>query len=184
MSSRSSRREVLGALTGAAVGPAGRPGDAPQRRRVGIIGGGMAGAALAWLLDGQYDVVLLEAQPSIGGNVQTVQLEVDGQVYDVDMGAQYFHPKLYPFYIALLTHLGLYPPGLQQAHSFPASITLFADADPFPRFVSPVLWDRLWPLFEAWNWDGLGAFATGFAAAKTREGQNGDWSLTLEAWLQ
>jgi predicted NAD/FAD-binding protein len=151
---------------------------------VGIIGGGMAGVALAWLLDGQYDVVVLEAQPAIGGNVQTVQLEVDGQAYGIDMGAQYFHPKLYRSYIALLTHLGLYPPGLQQAHAFPASISLFADADPFPRFVSPVFWERLWPLFESWNWDGLGAFANGFTAAKTREDQNGDWNLTMEAWLQ
>lgn len=180
----SSRRDVLGALTGAAVRPAVSPVDGNQRRRVGIIGGGMAGVSLAWLLDGQYDVVLLEAQPSIGGNVQTVQLEVDGQVYGVDMGAQYFHPALYPFYIRLLTKLGLYPPWLQHAHSFPASISLFAAAGPLPRFVSPVLWDRLWPIVAPWNRDGLGAFAKCFAAAKTREDQNGDWSLTLGAWLQ
>ena len=55
MSSRSSRREVLGAVTGAAVGPAVRPGDAPQRRRVGIIGlGGISRAhfgAIATLPD-------------------------------------------------------------------------------------------------------------------------------------
>jgi predicted NAD/FAD-binding protein len=179
----SSRRDVLGALTGAAAWPAASPVSVTQRRRVGIVGGGMAGVALAWLLDGQYDVVLLEAQPSIGGNVQTVQLEVDGQVYGVDMGAQYFHPKLYPLYTGLLTLLGLYPPWLQHAHSFPASISLFAAADPFPRFVSPVFWDRLWPIFAPWNGDGLAAFANCFAAAKTREEQNGDWNLTLGAWL-
>ncbi len=181
----SGRRDVLKALTGASLyAGASRSLPGAQRRRVGIVGGGMAGVSLAWLLDGQFDVVLLEAQPTLGGNVQTAQIELNGQVLNVDMGAQYFHPNLYTFYVQLLTELGLYPPTLQQAHSFTASISLFVDTDPFPRFVSPTFWDRLWPIFAPWNWEGLGGFGTGFAAAKARETAQGDWYVPLGTWLQ
>jgi predicted NAD/FAD-binding protein len=179
-----SRREVLGALAGAALLPGSSSAEDVSRRQVGIVGGGMAGVSLAWLLDGQCEVVLFEAQPSLGGNVQTIELELDGQAFQVDMGAQYFHPKLYPFYVRLLKMLGLFPLELGQSHSFPASITLFADSEATPRFVSPLLPERWWPILAPWNWDGLGAFATGFDAAKTREEQNGDWGMTLDAWLQ
>lgn len=179
-----SRRHVLSALTGGAVLASPHIAHGNVRRRVGIVGGGMAGIALAWLLDGRHDVVLLEAQPSLGGNVQTIPVEVRGQVFAVDMGAQYFHPKLYPFYIRLLTNLGLYPPELQQSRSFPASITMFNGSEATPRFVSPILPERWWPILAPWNWDGLGAFALGFGAAKTREEQRADWGLTLESWLR
>ncbi len=177
-----SRRALLSALTGAAALPVASLG-ADVRRTVGIVGGGMAGVSLAWLLDGQRDVVLLEAQPALGGNVQTIPLNVGGQVYAVDVGAQYFHPNLYHYYVQLLTMLGLWPPALQQAHAFPASITVFAEGEANPRFVSPIVPERLWPVFAPWNWDGLGAFAIGFDAAKKREQQRADWGLTLGAWL-
>ncbi len=157
---------------------------AGTRRTVGIVGGGMAGTALAWLLDGERDVVLFESRSSLGGNAQTVPLEVGGQMVAADVGAQYFHPNLYRTYVRLLFLLGLYPTFLGQTHSFPASISVYNSAEPLPRFVSPVLWDRLWPRIAPWNWEGLGAFATGFAASKTREDQNADWNVTLESWLQ
>src|SRR5262245_56557705 len=102
------RRDALAALAGLASSS--QPSVAGPRRKVGIVGGGLAGVFLAWLLDGQCDVVLLESQPTLGGNVQTIQLEVEGQIYSVDVGAQYFHPNLYRTYIKLLTTLGLYPP--------------------------------------------------------------------------
>ena len=70
----------------------------------------MAGVSLAWLLDGAYDVILLEARDSIGGNVRSVEVELDGRRFVIDMGAQYFHPGSYPLYTALLEHLGLHDP--------------------------------------------------------------------------
>ncbi len=38
----------------------------------------MAGVSLAWMLDGERDVVLLEARDSIGGNVQSVDVDLLG----------------------------------------------------------------------------------------------------------
>ena len=179
------RRDVLRTL-GAATGLPALGLGAATRRRVGIIGGGMAGVALAWMLDGERDVVLLEARDSIGGNVQSVPVDLDGQSFFVDLGAQYFHPGPYPLYTSLLTGLGLYPPGGADAggaHAFPASITLAANTEPALRFVSPVLPERWWPLFAAFNTPGVLAFAAAFAAAKRREEENASWALTLGEWL-
>ena len=160
-----SRRDLLRTVAVAASAPILRAGAAT--RRVGIIGGGMAGISLAWLLDGQRDVVLLEARDTIGGNVQSVDVDLDGHQFVVDMGAQFFHPGPYPLYTALLSYLGLYPPGSatpNPSHSFPASITLSNGAT--PRFVSPIFPDRTWPLFAPGNLPGVTAFATMFSAAQ------------------
>jgi uncharacterized protein len=173
------RRDVLRTLIAAAGLPAINAASTPMRR-VGIIGGGMAGVCLAWLLDGSRDVVLLESGPAIGGNVQTITVDLDGQSFPVDMGAQFFHPGPYPLYTRLLSFLGLYPAA---SPSFPASITVYADPEPVPRFLSPVLPNRIWPVFAPWNRAGLEAFSVAFAAAKIREQQQGDWSVTMDQWL-
>lgn len=180
-----SRRDVLRTFALTAGVPALRPGSL-QGRRVGIVGGGMAGVSLAWLLDGARDVVVLEARDEIGGNIRSVEVDVDGHPLVVDMGAQFFHPGPYPAYTALLTYLGLYPPtsGVPgSSHSFPASITVAAGTEPLPRFVSPVLPDRSWPLLSPWNSAGVAAFGTAFLAAKIREQLHGSWTLTLGEWL-
>jgi predicted NAD/FAD-binding protein len=139
----------------------------------------MAGVSLAWLLDGARDVVLLEARESLGGNVQSIPVEVDGEMCVVDMGAQYFHPGPYPTFVKLLALLGL----LREVHSFPASITLDSPGEQTPRFVSPVLPNRVTPLLTPWNRAGLQAFGACFMAAKKREEEGGSWNLTLQDWL-
>ncbi len=146
----------------------------------------MAGVSLAWLLDGSYDVTLLEARESIGGNIRSVDVALDGHQFVVDMGAQYFHPGPYPLYTTLLKQLGLFDPNAVEqsaAHGFPASITLTAGVEATPRFVSPILPDRWWPFFAPWNFAGLWAFGIGFLAAKAREELNESWDVTLEEWL-
>ncbi|MBV8904155.1 MAG: FAD-dependent oxidoreductase [Acidobacteriia bacterium] len=173
------RRQLLRTLAGAAGIPL-VGGAAQPLSTIGIIGAGMAGISLAWLLDGQRDVLLLESQPKIGGNVQSVAVNLDGQSFVVDVGAQYFNPGPYPTYSKLLSLLGL----TAEEHSFTASITLFNPSESTPRFVSPILFQRLWPLLAPWNWAGIGAFATAFASAQQREEENASWDLTMEAWLQ
>ena len=146
----------------------------------------MAGVSLAWLLDGERDVVLIEARDSIGGNVQSVDVSLGGHQVVVDMGAQYFHPGPYPVYTALLSHLSIYPPAAsvpEQSHAFPASISLQAGSEPTPRFMSPVFPTRFWPLLMPWNFSGLIAFAVAFGAARERELRRESWTVTLEEWL-
>jgi uncharacterized protein len=186
MSAFLSRRDFLKVAAASALLSAAQADAAPGRRSVGIVGAGMAGVSLAWLLDGAYDVTLLEARDSIGGNVRSVEVELDGHTFVVDMGAQYFHPGPYPLYTRLLEQLGLFDadaPEQSAAHGFPASITLTAGVASTPRFVSPVLPDRWWPFFAPWNFSGLWAFGAGFLAAKAREDLNQSWDVTLEQWL-
>jgi predicted NAD/FAD-binding protein len=133
----------------------------------------MAGVSAAWLLDRKRDVVLLEAQSSLGGNIQGVQVNLDGQSFVVDLGAQYFHPGPYPTYVKVLALLGL----LNDVHSFASSITLAKPGETTPRFVSPLFPGRLWPLAVSWNRAGLQAFGTAFADAKKREEENADWNV-------
>jgi len=57
---------VAGAVVAAALPlPRSRAATLP---RVAVIGGGMAGVASAWLLDGVCDVRLFDARDSLGGN--------------------------------------------------------------------------------------------------------------------
>ncbi len=179
------RRDVLKTIAATASFPM-LAHAAPPRRTVAIIGGGMAGVSVAWLLDGQRDVVLLESRDTIGGNVQTLDVELDGHHFAVDMGAQFFHPGPYPVYTALLKSLNLFPPDVAApppSHAFPASITLENPSELTPRFVSPIIPTRLWPISEGWNLPGLQAFFIAFNAARAREQNDESWSLTLGDWL-
>jgi uncharacterized protein len=179
------RRDVLKTIAATASSPMLAHAATP-RRTVAIIGGGMAGVSVAWLLDGQRDVVLLESRDNIGGNVQTLDVELDGHQFAVDIGAQFFHPGPYPVYTALLKSLNLYPPEVASptpSHSFPASITLENPSEATPRFVSPIIPTRLWPISEGWNLPGLLAFFTAFNAARAREQNDESWLLTLGDWL-
>jgi NADPH-dependent glutamate synthase beta subunit-like oxidoreductase len=54
------RRDVLRTIAATVTTPV--LAHAAPRRTVAIIGAGMAGVSVAWLLDGQRDVVLLESR--------------------------------------------------------------------------------------------------------------------------
>lgn len=177
------RRRLLQGLAAASVARA-WPARAAATPRVAVIGGGMAGVASAWLLDTACEVHLFEDRSTLGGNVQTLALPLEGGLVTVDIGAQYFHPGPYPTYVQLLETLGLWPESTGEAVAFDASITLFDPAEPQPRFVSPVLPGRAWPLAAPWNRDGLQAFQTTFNAAARREAANAPWRLAMADWLQ
>lgn len=184
------RRDVLRSLIVAsgALPSAGFAQESPARRRVAVVGAGVAGVSVAWLLDGVADVVLLEARGTVGGNIRSARVDVDGETVDVDLGAQYFHPGPYPTYARLLEQLGLFPPSADPAafprsHAFVGSITLTASDEATPRFVSPTLPGRAWPLAAGWNLEGLRAFSVGFSRARARERAGANWLVSLEDWL-
>lgn len=179
------RRRLLQGAAAAAIAaalplPRSRAAGLP---RVAIIGGGMAGVASAWLLDGVCDVRLFEARGSLGGNVRTVPLLLGGQTRAVDLGAQYFHPGPYPTYVQLLEQLGLWPVATGEARAFIASITIDAPNESRPRFVSPILPGRAWPLLADWNRPAVQAFQTTLSASRRREQRGGSWLLPMADWL-
>jgi predicted NAD/FAD-binding protein len=70
-----------------------------------------------------------------------------------------------------------------EARAFNASITLDAPNESLPRFVSPVLPGRAWPLFQDWNRPAVQAFNTTFQAAQRREQADASWLLPMGEWL-
>ncbi|WP_308237949.1 FAD-dependent oxidoreductase [Phenylobacterium sp. J426] len=76
------------------------------RRRIAVIGGGIAGLSAAWLLSKRHEVVLYEADPRLGGHAHTVEVQGDGGPVPVDTGFIVFNEANYPNFTALLAHLG------------------------------------------------------------------------------
>ena len=157
---------------------------ASGRPRVGIVGGGLAGVSCAWLLEGVADSVLFESRAALGGHAQTIPVSVGGEQMLVDVGAQFFAPGTHPTYTKLLGILGLQSaehPDEDQTVAADMSITVTEALGDPPRFVSPSK-GRLWPALAPWNRPALGPFLV-FALAARRFSRNGDWSVSLEDWL-
>lgn len=76
-----------------------------ERRRIAVVGGGVAGTGAAWLLARRHDVTLLEAEPRIGGHTHTVTCELPEGPVPVDTGFIVYNEPNYPQVTALFDHL-------------------------------------------------------------------------------
>ena len=52
--------------------------------KIAIIGGGASGMSLAYLLRKKHDITIYEKNPFLGGNIRTINKNVDGQSIDSD----------------------------------------------------------------------------------------------------
>jgi predicted NAD/FAD-binding protein len=153
--------------------------------RVGIVGGGLAGVATAWLLDGVFEVVLFESRGQLGGHAHTVSVEVAGQPFVVDVGAQFVAPGPHPTYMRLLEHLGLLDPSSPESDKttdVDMTITVAETGAARPIFLSPAT-GRAWTLLAPWNLPALVAFAV-FRRAALRLVRRNDWSVPVGDWLE
>lgn len=183
------RRTVLGTLAagvgGLALAGCG-DGETPADdggRRVAVVGAGAAGVMAAWLLDEGWPVEVYESSGRVGGNVETVEVDgPDGPVV-VDVGAQHFHPRVYPHYTRLLGRFGVdSADDSTGVHEVPGTITL-TDGAGEALFVSPRLPERVWPLAEPWNVDPTNAFRTYADEGRTFELTDPPWTVTVDEWL-
>ncbi len=76
-------------------------------RRVAVIGSGISGLASAWLLRGQAEVTLFEAEHHFGGHAHTVDVTLDGVTHGVDTGFLVFNHATYPLLTQLFDQLGI-----------------------------------------------------------------------------
>ncbi len=75
--------------------------------RIAIIGSGISGLVCAYLLHGQHDVVLYEADPRPGGHAHTHRVELPDATVDADTGFLVYNERTYPLFCWLLERLGV-----------------------------------------------------------------------------
>jgi predicted NAD/FAD-binding protein len=73
--------------------------------RIAVIGTGISGLVVAYLLAPDHDIVVYEANDYIGGHTHTVEAEVNGPPCPVDTGFIVFNERTYPNFITLLKQL-------------------------------------------------------------------------------
>lgn len=67
-----------------------------KKKKIAIIGGGIAGLSAMWRLNEKYDVTLLEKEKEIGGHAQSIAVETPKGIIYADLAVQLFAEPLYP----------------------------------------------------------------------------------------
>jgi predicted NAD/FAD-binding protein len=78
-----------------------------RRKRIAVVGGGVAGLGAAWALRENADLAVYDRAPRFGGHAWTVDIDYDGTQLPVDIGFICFNRPNYPNFTALLQHLGV-----------------------------------------------------------------------------
>jgi len=79
----------------------------PHRKRIAVIGGGVAGLGAAWALRQSADVTLYEKADRIGGHAWTLDIEHGSTPMSVDIGFICFNRPNYPNFTQLLKHINV-----------------------------------------------------------------------------
>lgn len=77
------------------------------KKKIAVIGSGIAGLTSAYLLSQKHDVTVFEKNDYIGGHTATVDVEVNGQQQAIDTGFIVFNNKTYPNFLELLKQIGV-----------------------------------------------------------------------------
>ncbi len=77
------------------------------RRRIAVVGSGIAGAAAAWALAADNNVTIFEASAKPGGHTATVDIDYNGTAIAVDTGFIVYNEHNYPNLTALFSHLNV-----------------------------------------------------------------------------
>jgi predicted NAD/FAD-binding protein len=73
--------------------------------RIAVIGSGISGLACAYLLHGQHDIVLYEADARPGGHAHTHRVELPDGTVNADSGFLVYNERTYPLFCWLLERL-------------------------------------------------------------------------------
>lgn len=75
--------------------------------RIAIVGSGISGLVVAYLLHDVHDITLFEADNRLGGHAHTVRVETLDQAHNVDTGFVVFNEGAYPNFTRLIRRLGV-----------------------------------------------------------------------------
>ena len=88
-----------------------QPGESLARdsapRRVAVIGSGISGLAVAYLISRRHDVTLFERELRLGGHTHTIVVDEDGTPLPLDTGFLVHNERTYPNLVRLFTQLGV-----------------------------------------------------------------------------
>ena len=83
-------------------------GQTNERRRIAVIGSGVAGLTAAYVLQREADVTLFEADARLGGHADTHDVVAsDGRVLGIDTGFIVHNERTYPLLRRLFAELGV-----------------------------------------------------------------------------
>jgi uncharacterized protein len=75
--------------------------------KVAVVGSGISGLAVAWLLDRRHEVHLFEKRMRLGGHTHTVVHDLDGRELPLDTGFIVYNEKTYPNLTRVFAELGV-----------------------------------------------------------------------------
>ncbi len=78
-----------------------------MKKRIAIVGTGVAGLGCAWQLRDLADITLIEREPRAGGHSNTVEVDEDGMPIRIDTGFIVFNHATYPNLVRLFEELGV-----------------------------------------------------------------------------
>lgn len=110
-----------------------------NKKRVAIIGGGMAGVSTAaFLKRSSLEIHLFEMEDHLGGHARSIALKgANNQKVFVDLGPQYFAEGGWDQYIDFLKYFNLYDEN--KLHKFTSGFTVFKSNQEYPDFITPQL---------------------------------------------
>lgn len=123
-----------------------------RRRRVAVIGGGVAGLGAAWALAQRDCVTLYDREARFGGHANTAALELDGRSVAVDTGFIVYNERNYPNLVALFAALGVStdPSDMSFGVSLDGGATEYSGGDLKGLFAQPrnTLKPRFWRMLN------------------------------------
>jgi predicted NAD/FAD-binding protein len=75
--------------------------------KIAIVGTGIAGNVVSYLLAGDHDLTVFEQNDTVGGHANTVRVDAADGVHDVDTGFIVYNDERYPGFVRLLGRLGV-----------------------------------------------------------------------------